>query len=623
MAAGSARRALRLFGIGAAVALAACVAMVLPAALWWLPIAPTDHPIELAVLGLIAVRAWARHLAATDPDEVPGRLARRGVAATDRAAAWALGGGRPEALTAALIAVLLACWVPHYLTWPLSVNHEVFAGLAQSWDGGLTPWRDRFAFQFPGEIYLFWVLGKVFGWGHPPAFFAADAALLLAVGAATLIWSRRRLGGPLPGLIAYLTIVGAYVDLPYIETAERDWHAAALAALGLLAAQSSRGRAGRLASACLTATALAFRPQPVAFVPAILAAVAEQARAPGEPWSRVVRPVLEWCAVTAAVLALAFAPLVWQGLLGDFATALRDVAASPLYNDVSASRMLKIARRQFLDARTDLALAALVGLALFDSSSEGRRLARTWVLALLGALAYRPLHPIQHGYLDRPLGVFVPLALAPALAWVLGQGRLSATTRLLIVAAALIEAAPWWPELCDPRESVRALRPLVRGELTAEPPIGAKHPYPRPDEHRYHYTWADFRGVVDYLKRTTGPTTPVANMLTHFPYPAINGTVGRPSPLPYDSIVYLMWFAKPDLDTPLAERLEWTPDAVIVWDGDRTEPDYSRRMPKAGDVIRRLYRREAHFGEIEVWRRRSPPETPPGPLPRVRLRPPA
>ena len=85
---------------------------------------------------------------------------------------------------AVLCAVRLMTWAPHYLTWPWWADHDVFATMAQAWEAGLLPYRDLRGNNFPGTIYLFWVLGKLFGWGRTWSFYAADVALLVLLGAA-------------------------------------------------------------------------------------------------------------------------------------------------------------------------------------------------------------------------------------------------------------------------------------------------------------------------------------------------------------------------------------------------------------------------------------------------------
>src|SRR5829696_4087713 len=114
--------------------------------------------------------------------------------AGERLAAWALRGPLTAALCG-LCAFQLSTWIPHYLTWPFWADHDVFATIAQGWDDGRLPYRDLYCNNFPGTVYLFWALGKAFGWGRTLPFYAVDAALVVALGALLIGWSRRRLGG--------------------------------------------------------------------------------------------------------------------------------------------------------------------------------------------------------------------------------------------------------------------------------------------------------------------------------------------------------------------------------------------------------------------------------------------
>ena len=83
----------------------------------------------------------------------------------DRIASWMLRG--PLAVVVVgLCAFQLATWIPHFLTWPFFVDHDVFSTLAFGWDSGLHPYRDLRGDNFPGTIYQFWAVGKLFGWGR-------------------------------------------------------------------------------------------------------------------------------------------------------------------------------------------------------------------------------------------------------------------------------------------------------------------------------------------------------------------------------------------------------------------------------------------------------------------------
>ena len=129
---------------------------------------------------------------------------------------------------------LLVTWLPTYLTWPWYTDSEHFAMLARLWDSGGLPYRDMFSTQFPGEIYLHWLLGKLLGWGNTVAYYAVDAALVIAFGALLVLWGRRRVGSALPGWIGFSTFLLYYVSQNYTVAGQRDWHAAFLVLFCLL-----------------------------------------------------------------------------------------------------------------------------------------------------------------------------------------------------------------------------------------------------------------------------------------------------------------------------------------------------------------------------------------------------
>ena len=107
--------------------------------------------------------------------------------------------GLLAALLAAFCVLHLACWCVSYVQWPWAPDHDVFATLALSWDSGVLPYRDMYSNNLPSTIYLYWVLGKAFGWGRTSPFFAFDASLLASLGLMMSVWSKRDLGRLFPG----------------------------------------------------------------------------------------------------------------------------------------------------------------------------------------------------------------------------------------------------------------------------------------------------------------------------------------------------------------------------------------------------------------------------------------
>jgi hypothetical protein len=254
----------------------------------------------------VAWLAWALHLG----NAVSGKLLQR----------WLAIG------FVGLSTLCLLAWIPHYLYWPWCRDADTYALVAQEWDSGVLPYRDIRSFNFPGHMYLHWILGKLFGWGHTGLFYAFDATALLFLGAVVIAWSQRRLGLSLPGTAAYLIFLAYYLDISFLNVAQRDWHAPLCTTLGLLMLEAWPGRRTRWLSALLAAIALTIRPNAVLFLPALLVAATngdvtmrgalptDSARITGK---RTILPALEWIGAFAIFTAVGFAPLLLSGLLGD------------------------------------------------------------------------------------------------------------------------------------------------------------------------------------------------------------------------------------------------------------------------------------------------------------------
>ena len=327
--------------------------------------------------------------------QVRGGLARIGVLMNR---AW--NGGLTMALGLVCVG-FLAAWVPHYLTWPWSRDEDTFATLALSWEHGILPYRDIRAFNFPGHTYLFWGLGKIFGWGRTVPFYAFDASCVVLLGGVLVAWSRRRLGGALPGLVGYLVFLKSYLSFAFETTGERDWHTAFLVCLGLMIAQAWPGRLSRVASALTAALALSIRPHAILFLPALAAAVAEGGPSlRSTPYARF--RFLEWVSWLGLFLAMVFAPLVAAGITADWFRSLAVPAYGGPYSTVTPASAVQVFLNQLRDWKTVIPLAATFLLATYSSGGL-RRTARTWSLAWLGVLVYRPVHPAHHGYLIHPI----------------------------------------------------------------------------------------------------------------------------------------------------------------------------------------------------------------------------
>lgn len=519
-----------------------------------------------------------------------------------------------SALVVAIVATLLAAWLPHYVTWPWWPDADAWATIAQGWDAGVRPYRDVTIFNFPGQIELCWVLGKAFGWGRTWPFYAVDAGLLIGFGGLLGLWSRRRFGFALPGLIGWAAAAWMYMGLNYAMVAQRDWQGPLLAVSSLVVVQAWGGRAGSVISAALMAMAFSIRPHVVLFLPAVALAIACDAGS----WRATMREGIAWGLEFGLFIALIFSPLIAQGLIGDLARGVRQASYGSGYGGVTRRRFAAELLRQLglivpgdnvkpedrawvvLAGWKVLATIAALCATLAASSPARRKLIAPWLAVLLLVLLYAPMHPKRHAYLVLPLR----LAWATCLGVVAGVvlDRIRATHRGLRIAAllaCLAVAMPGIPEYCRPAEALAA----IRGRASDHVPAAARERFATGDRDT-RYRWDDYQDLLAYLRDRTTPRTRIANVLRNVPFPAINGAVGRTSPLPAESGVIWLWSVNPELEGAFVEAIEATPaGSVVVWSPDEKPFTDLLNLDALCAAIRRSYRREARFGAFEVWRK--------------------
>ncbi len=558
------------------------------------PRSPTGYPAEwLAVTLGLGYELLRRRRNSRGAE----RLARN----VDAVAERSLGRGLPW-ITGLGCVALLAIWVPHYLTWPWFRDLDAFGTIAQSWDAGILPYRDIRAYNFPGQIYVLWILGKTIGWGHTAAFYAVDVGFLVALGVGLIAWSRRCLGGPLPGLVGYLAVIARYLSLDYAQVAQRDWQATCLIVLAVLALQGWYGRRGRALSAVLTAVAFAFRPHVALFLPALASAIDENAHRVDTSAGTVARAFADWSAIFVTTLLVVFAPLILAGVMPDFLSGLRVVAYGGPYSQNTALGALQVFVEQLGSGWTFCLVAVAPLLAMFGPP-EMRRTGRTWALAMFAVLLYKPMHPVQHAYLLRPLELIGSVVVGVSVAWIVASRSLARPLALLAVLVILCEVVPAVPRYCSVGESVRALERVFDHREPTVPPIGAHEWFDPADVDYSGYRWSDYRGVLSYLRARTNSQTLVANVLRRFPFPPVNAPAGRLSPFLVESGICWMWMIDEDLDDVFAAALERSTDAVVVWVPDEVGVEPRMQLDRVSAAVRAHYRFESRFGRIEVWRR--------------------
>ncbi len=496
----------------------------------------------------------------------------------------------------ALSAYYLLTWLPHYLHWPYWADHDVLATVARNWSLGKMPYRDTSYNNFPGGLYLFLGLGSAFGWGRPATLFAADAALLLVLLALLLSWSRRCFGRTSPGAVGVLITVTEVLSLDYAHAAQRDWHAPALVVCGLLVLQGWPGRAGRLVCGLTWAAGFAVRPQAVLFLPAVWLAVWDSAA--GGDWRSRRAASLEWGLASAVGLAAAFGPLVVCGVFDDFLRSLKLVSYGGRYNKVTPAGVVVAWCMRMNRVRWWAVAAGILALG-WPFATGASRAARVWLVALAGATLYMPLSPAPHSYLEIPQEVVWGVAAAALVGLWLGVEGVPAAGRLVGVLLVLgLNPRMVKPEFSMPGPSLRSARAALAGRADTSRPPGYRH---GSVDASAFYPWEDYLAMLDHLRRTTGPTTRVANAL--LAAPAVCSVLDRPSAFPAESVAWLR-MVRPADEPRFAEALKGAADAVVVWVPGEVFSESHYRLGVLAETVRRHYRPEARFGTIEVWRRR-------------------
>ena len=452
----------------------------------------------------------------------------------------------------------------------------------------IRPYRDVALFNFPGQIELFWLLGTSFGWGRTAPIYAVDAVLLVVLGLVMSAWSRRSFGRSSPGLVGFVAFLHYYMSLDYAVVAQRDWQGPLLVVLGMMLVQVWPGLAGSMGSGLLFGLAFVIRPHVLLFTPAVALVVAMSASAgpasggPGGRPDARIRALLAWAVAASMGAAVGFA------LAGGSGTARRFCAGG------AAGRLRPLRR--------------IPGQPRSQGDRPARRAAaRDGIRPRGGGCRCGPVPDSPPGAAlgtDAGAGPGVSAASPPAarvlahplwLIWsinlaVIAGAAVTAWKRrpwlaLGSVGLVLALASPGVPRFCDMGASVQAPGDLGRGIEPALVPLGAARGF-APVDPNSPYTWDQYREVLAYLRLRTGPHTQVANLLRNVPFPGVNGTVGRISPLRADSGIIWLYVLGPDREAEFARELEAADDAVVVWIPGERSFDPRLQLPILGAPCR-------------------------------------
>ena len=519
-------------------------------------------------------------------------------------------------LVLAATAVLVALWLPNYLRWPLYWDTEHFAQMAREWDAGLArPYKEFLSYNWPGQLYLCWAGGKLFGWGKSSAVNAMDVLLLAGFSVCILAWSRRCFGRVLPGSVALLGLVTFYLNCSFLLAGQRTWQAALLAAASVMVAQAARNGFGLAASGALLSAAMIFRPDMAVWGAGAVGAVVLQARS----IRGAIRPLATWASGAAAGLLLAFAPLLAAGIFGDFLRAFGAGSKGKFYDpdDVHAQSIVASLRdlphyeclRPY-DMRLFLVvIPALWALAFWRGSTAARAYLAAWVataaVVAVGAFAM----PYFIGYLVLPVLVALYLSTAPALAALGGEFRKSPALGLTLTVLLGLLFVPGLPAYCTPGLAWETARAVVTRTHVESAPVFHREGYPEGD---LRQRWADYRECLAYLRDGLPKGTTVVNALDPFgDYAGLTFVYSSKRRSGAETTALIV----PSFPTTLFDRMiRKTADdprtAVVVASGQiAAHPPGAPTPPRKIDrwqatlvqTLRERYQPARRFGGLEVW----------------------
>jgi hypothetical protein len=498
-----------------------------------------------------------------------------------------------------LCALQFAAWAPHYVTWPWWTDHDVFATAARAWDAGVIPYRDFRLNNFPGTIYVFWVLGRLFGWGATIPLYAFDAFLLALLGGLLCVWSLKQFGHALAGAVSYALFLSYYLGLNYSLVAQRDWHAAFLGAAALIILQTWHTRPAWIAAGALFAIGLSIRPQVILFTPAVAAVMAFRIRDFGD---RSLEPAVTLFVTSATVLLLLSYPLVRAGAFASFVASATSLVQSGGYGDMSTAAMMRRFAFSVAPVRM-IAVPAALGLVWASLDTSSRRTAIAWSIAYAGALAYSSLGPRDNPYLNHPVMLMWSMLAGILAAAVVNEKPAGAPSlSLAVVLLVLASGVTLRPAFTDRGRALAAVR-LGRAANASRPPAGYTSGGVLSSSSSYtaRYDWRDYRAVLEYLA-SLPPDVKVANAL--YGAPALTGPSGRLSAFPAESIAWLLIVRRAD-EPVFADALQRAVDSVVVWSPSEIRRSGNPPLPQIFSTVHEYYEPDRQFGEIEVWRRRT------------------
>lgn len=494
-------------------------------------------------------------------------------------------------------------WLPHYLFWPMWMDAEHFAISAQSWDAGIRPYRDLIDFNFPGPIYFYWMIGKVFGWGKPMMANLADALVLIGFGSAVLCWSKRVFASWNPGLVACLLMARYYMSLDYARVMQRDWYVFVFGTLAILVIQAWKNENRWALAGILLSTGLVIRPYAVLwFVPVGLSLFMQPRDEARQIRHRFFSLTLS-VVISSIVLWM---PLFLSQIFDDFLGHLLQELLYSNYRSQKDDSLKSIVWDEIARATEFTSLVGLVACGMLPGKNKELRSDwLVWCSVFTMMILYKPLCPVRHEY------TMIPLSMTSCLVIGFCFGLMMHATHFdlsVFVIASVIWAHfyhPGWPQMGDFQASSKAIQAFVNWENLKQPPPGCRDVFRAVVDDPNFYHWQDYQGLLDYIRHEVPEDVRVVNFLLYRPFPAVNAPTGRLSLWPCgEGILWLSWVHK-SMEPDFARALDAPVPAIVILSDERLWWPPPNRFPAIEKKIRAEFEQVSRHGAFQVWARRK------------------
>lgn len=502
-----------------------------------------------------------------------------------------------------IMALWFLLWAPHYLYWPWWMDLEHFSVSAHAWDQGIKPYRDLIDFNFPGSIYIMWMIGKLFGWDHPMAANFLDIMVCVVLSCLTIRWSKRVFDSSTAGLIGCFLMARYYMSLDASRVMQRDWYVIALGIGMLMVTQITTLRYKYLFTGFTLAVAFVIRPYAILLLPPLIVSILL------ENWGQrlKIEIALKQVVLSGLVSSMVlWSPLVFHGIADDFFQEIFRELMYGNYDPEGREAFHWTVYHQIASKVIFGAFCIVVPLLYLLRKDRCKlHLVLPWVVMFVSMVLYKPMCPVMHAYTEIPLEMVAGLMLGIFWGVFENYQGVSSCFKVCLIASWTWFYLPGIPEMLSVSSSREALVSMLSDTaLEKSPPGWAVHLKDRNNIPR-SYFWQDYQAALKFIREESSSEVRVVNFIRKQPFPTFNGPTGRLTLWPCgEGIQWLRW-VHPELELEFANSLKSQVPAIVIWNDREEMSQVTIKYPLIDHLIRSEYEPVARFGQIDIWKRRG------------------